>query len=53
MPVFDHRGAVVAALEVRASGNRIPPSRVPALTERIRDAAAVITEHLGGIVAPN
>ena len=53
MPVFDHRGAVVAALEVRASGNRIPPSRVPALTERIRDAAAVITEHLGGVVASN
>jgi DNA-binding IclR family transcriptional regulator len=53
MPVFDYRGSVVAALEVRAFGNRIPPSRVPALTERIRDAASVITEHIGGVVAPN
>jgi DNA-binding IclR family transcriptional regulator len=53
MPVFDQRGSVVAALEVRASGNRIPPSRVPALTERIRDAAAAITERIGGVVASN
>lgn len=53
MPVFDQRGTVVAALEVRASGNRIPPSRVPALTERIRDAAALITEHIGGVVGAN
>jgi len=53
MPVFDQRGCIVAALEVRASGNRIPPSRVPALTERIRDAAALITEHIGGVVASN
>ena len=53
MPVFDQRGSVVAALEVRAFGNRIPPSRVPALTERIRDAAAVITEQMGGAIASN
>lgn len=53
MPVFDHRGSVVAALEVRASGNRIPPSRVPALTARIGDAAAVISEYIGGTVASN
>lgn len=53
MPVFDHRGSVVAALEVRASGNRIPPSRVAALTARIGDAAAVISEYIGGTVASN
>ena len=53
VPVFDHRASVVAALEVRASGNRIQPSRVPELIERIREAAAVITEHIGGVVAPN
>jgi DNA-binding IclR family transcriptional regulator len=52
-PVFDQRGSVVAALEVRAFGNRIPPSRVPALTEMIRDAAAAITEQIGGVVASN
>jgi DNA-binding IclR family transcriptional regulator len=49
MPVFDQRGSVVAALEVRAFGDRIPPSRVHALTERIRDAAAAITEQIGGV----
>ena len=53
VPVFDHRASVVAALEVRASGNRIQPSRVPELIDRIREAAAVITEHIGGVVAPN
>jgi len=53
VPVFDHRASVVAALEVRASGNRIQPSRVPELIERIREAAAIITEHIGGVVAPN
>lgn len=51
VPVFDQRTSVVAALEVRASGNRILPSRVPELVERARDAAAVITERIGGVVA--
>lgn len=51
MPVFDQRGYVVAALEVRAFGNRISPARVPALSETIRDAAAAITENIGGVVA--
>ena len=53
MPVFDQRGSVVAALEVRAFGNRIPPSRVLELTERIRAAAAVVTERIGGAAAAN
>ena len=52
MPVFDRRSSVVAALEVRASGNRIPPSRVPELIEVIRVAAAIITARIGG-VAPS
>jgi DNA-binding IclR family transcriptional regulator len=52
VPVYDQRTSVVAALEVRASGNRILPSRVPELVERARDAAAVITERIGGVVAP-
>jgi DNA-binding IclR family transcriptional regulator len=48
MPVYDDRGSVVAAVEVRATGNRISPSRVPALIEAIRVAAATITEQIGG-----
>jgi DNA-binding IclR family transcriptional regulator len=51
VPVFDQRGSVVAALEVRASGQRIQPGRVPELIERIRAAAAAITEQIGGSVA--
>jgi DNA-binding IclR family transcriptional regulator len=43
----------VAALEVRAPGQRIPPSRVPELIEQIRAAAAVITEQIGGSVITN
>jgi len=49
VPVFDSRGSVVAALEIRASGNRIPPSRVLDLIAGIREAAAVITESIGGV----
>jgi DNA-binding IclR family transcriptional regulator len=51
VPVYDHRSTVVAALEVRASGNRIQPSRLPELLAKIRDAAAVITESIGGVAA--
>jgi DNA-binding IclR family transcriptional regulator len=50
-PVFDQRSSVVAALEVRASRNRIQPSRVPELVEVIREAAAAITARIGGVVA--
>ena len=53
MPVFDRRGSVVAAVEVRASGNRIMPSRVPELIETIRAAAAAITNQIGGVTAAN
>ena len=51
VPVLDHRGSILAALEVKASGDRILPSRVPALIESIRDAAAAITCQIGGAVA--
>ncbi|HEY5473719.1 MAG TPA: IclR family transcriptional regulator C-terminal domain-containing protein, partial [Candidatus Limnocylindrales bacterium] len=51
VPVFDQRASVVATLEVRASGNRITPSRVPELVDRAREAAAIITNHIGGVVA--
>jgi IclR family transcriptional regulator, KDG regulon repressor len=51
VPVFDQRDAVVAALEVRGCRARVHPSRIPELVERIRAAAASITEGLGGIAA--
>ena len=51
MPVFDQRGSVVAAVEVRATGDRIPPSRVPELIEGIRDSAAAITQRIAGVAA--
>jgi len=50
VPVYDHRSTVVAALEIRAPGNRIQPGRLPELLANIRDAAAVITESIGGVV---
>jgi DNA-binding IclR family transcriptional regulator len=53
MPVFDRQGVVVAAVEVRAPGHRIQPSRVPELIDRIRCAAEAITEHIGGVAASN
>jgi DNA-binding IclR family transcriptional regulator len=43
----------VAALEVRASASRMPPSRIPELIEKIRDATAVITGRIGGVTASN
>jgi DNA-binding IclR family transcriptional regulator len=51
VPVFDARDDVMAALEVRAAGNRISPSRVPELVDRICVAAAAISGHLGGVMA--
>jgi hypothetical protein len=48
VPVFDARADVAAALEVRATGNRISPQRVPELVACIRSAAAEISGHLGG-----
>jgi DNA-binding IclR family transcriptional regulator len=53
VPVFNRRGSVVAAVEVRAPGNRISPSRVPELIETIRAAAAAITAQIGGVAVAN
>jgi DNA-binding IclR family transcriptional regulator len=50
VPVFDHRSAIVAAVAVRGPGFRISPSRVPELVEELRDAAAVITQRMGGVI---
>lgn len=49
VPIYDQRSAVVAALEIRASGNRITPARVPELVEKAREAAEVICNRIGGI----
>lgn len=49
VPIFDHRSHVVAALEIRGPSNRILPSRVPALAREAFQAAAVITEQIGGV----
>lgn len=51
VPVFDRHANVAAALEVRAAGNRISPSRVPELTAGLLDAAAAITGGIGGVLA--
>jgi DNA-binding IclR family transcriptional regulator len=53
VPVFDQRASIVAALEVRASGNRIQPSRIPELIAVMGEAAAVITDRIGGVVPSN
>ncbi len=49
VPVFDQRSAVVAALEIRGPSIRIPPSRVPELVAGARDAAALISDGIGGV----
>lgn len=53
VPVFDQRGAVVAALEVKAVGRRITPDGVPELVEKLREAAAAITAKIGGVAPTN
>jgi len=49
VPVFDHRTSVVAALGLRAAGNRITPSRVFELVARARESAAIISDRIGGL----
>jgi IclR family transcriptional regulator, acetate operon repressor len=51
VPVFDQRSTVVAAIQIHGQSSRIPPSRVPELVARARDAAAVITARIGGMPA--
>jgi len=47
-PVFDARGSVVAAVELRASPSRVPVSRLPELAGAVREAASGVTLRLGG-----
>ncbi len=49
VPVFNHRAAVVAAIELRGPGTRIAPGRMQELVERARGAAAAVTAGMGGV----
>jgi DNA-binding IclR family transcriptional regulator len=48
VPVFDQRSFPVAALELSASGNWLANNRLPELVDRARNAAAIVTEKIGG-----
>ncbi|CAM3558732.1 IclR family transcriptional regulator [Hydrogenibacillus schlegelii] len=45
-PIFDHTGAIVAALSISGPTERMTP-RLPALAERARSAGAAISARLG------
>lgn len=47
-PVFDHTGAVVAALSVSAPASRLDDARAAEIARAARDAACEITRRLGG-----
>lgn len=47
-PIFDHQGQVVAAVSVSSPQSRVDDDRSRQISEAVRDAAAVITERLGG-----
>lgn len=51
-PVFDHTGAVTAAVSVSGPASRITPDRLPAIGSRLTAATRAITEQLGGSVPP-
>ena len=46
-PVYNHQGAVVAALSLVAPSHRLTPVRLPAAVARIREAAHEISCRLG------
>lgn len=48
-PIFDIHGEAVAALSISGPSVRIPDSAVAALAEKVKNAAALITENSGGI----
>ena len=50
-PVFDARGSVVGAVEVRGAAFRIPPKRIPELARQVRETASAISRRLGGVDA--
>ena len=48
-PVFDNGGEVIAALSISGPASRICDGRIPALGERVRAAAALLTRAMGGV----
>jgi DNA-binding IclR family transcriptional regulator len=51
VPVFDQRAGVVAAIQVLGPVTRVTAMRVPELVDRAMEAAAKITNRIGGVVA--
>lgn len=47
-PIFDHLGAVVAALSIAAPESRMDDDRATTVADAVRDAAAQVTRRLGG-----
>lgn len=47
-PIFDHQGQVVAAVSVASPQSRVDDERGLQISQAVRDAAADITERLGG-----
>ncbi len=50
-PIFDHSGAVVAAISVSGPESRVDDVRAAAIAAAVRDAAQQITERIGGRTA--
>ncbi|BCV22801.1 IclR family transcriptional regulator [Moorella sp. Hama-1] len=47
VPIFDHRGRVVAALSISGPTLHVTPERVPELGRLVRQAGREISRHLG------
>ncbi len=47
--VFDEHGAALAAVSISGPSVRVEPTRIETLSQRVRDAAAEITQKVGGI----
>jgi DNA-binding IclR family transcriptional regulator len=46
-PIFDHTGKPIAGIVVSGLAQRLPPSRLRELGERVKVAAAAISRHMG------
>jgi DNA-binding IclR family transcriptional regulator len=51
-PVYDARGAVIAAVHIWGPGFRVTPRRMPELAAHARETAAAISIRLGGTGTP-